>query len=257
MLKTTVLFLLFVISSHLSNAAQVDIRVLSQTGSTLYDRVNNAQALCPSLPDTCNLIFEVYIPKHPGEILPSMCSNCTWADSRIIHEPPSGAGVSSGGIVFISSGSCPTGYTEFSTTGKYLLFTTTAGADVGTNGGSLNYTPAGSNSTPTFTGTSSQSTSSVSAGTPAGTIASQTFTGTLQTFTTASNVSLLGVGAALVSPTSITPAGSISTGAFTGSALGTHSHTLTPAGTNTAPTFSGSAATIQPTYLKLIGCQKD
>ena len=39
-------------------------------------------------------------------------------------------------------------------------------------------------------------------------------------------------------------AGSVPGQTFTGSALGTHSHTLTPAGTNSAPGFTGTPATL-------------
>lgn len=98
--------------------------------------------------------------------------------------------------------------------GRFLL-----GADgshaLGTTGGSD--TPAGTVSTPTFTGQSAQSTSSNSAGTPAGSVDAPVFTGT-----PSQNTSLVSAG---------TPAGSNSAPSFTGSPLGAHSHgpgTLAP-----------------------------
>ncbi len=147
--------------------------------------------------------------------------------------------------------------------------------------GSKTATPAGTNSTPTFTGSSAQSTSSVSAGTPAGTVAAPTFTGSnaqstslvsagtpagsvsshahelpIQLSSTTANrqiaAATFGTGTSRAA-TGASAAGSANTTSaavalsqavaptFTGSALATHSHTLTPAGTNSAPAFTGSA----------------
>lgn len=84
--------------------------------------------------------------------------------------------------------------------------------------------PSGTVSQPSFTGTSSQSTSSDSAGTPSGTVSQPTFTGSALSSHThaftgnAVNSSLVSAG---------TPAGTNSTPTFTGSALATHTHTFT------------------------------
>jgi hypothetical protein len=122
-----------------------------------------------------------------------------------------------------------------------------AGVDPGVTGGG-SYTPAGTVSAPTFTG-SSATTSATSGGTPAGTISAPVFTGTPQTFTTG----LIGiaVGTAMLTPNPYTPAGTVSAPTFTGSALSEHTHTLSATGTISAPTFTGTAASPEPTYYAL------
>lgn len=57
--------------------------------------------------------------------------------------PVANGGLPSGVIVFVDTGSCPTGFTEQAFSGKYPLFTVAANADVGGTGGSTTYTPAG------------------------------------------------------------------------------------------------------------------
>lgn len=113
--------------------------------------------------------------------------------------PSANGGMPSGAIVMVNSGSCPSGYTEESSfSGLYALGTTTANGDVGTTGGSSSYTPAGTNSAPTFTGgldTASGTatspklvTKNTSSGiaeqmTPTGTVSAPSFTGTPATIT--------------------------------------------------------------------------
>lgn len=153
-------------------------------------------------------------------------------------------------------------------------------------GGALTVAAAGANNAPAFTGTPTQATSAVSAGTPAGTVAAPVFTGSaLPThqhelpFTKLAGAtgalrmlasSIFGTGTsrapesvsaaptanttaapvALDAPTSAgTPAGTNSAPVFTGSALGTHAHTLTPAGTVAAPVFTGSATSVVQPYI--------
>jgi microcystin-dependent protein len=155
-------------------------------------------------------------------------------------------------------------------------------------GGSKTFTPTGTVAAPTFTGTSNIATNGVSAGTPAGTVAAPVFTGSaLGThahelpFTKTSGgtgalrmlaQSVFGSGASRASEsvsaaptasatantvalsqavTAGTPAGTNSAPAFTGSALGTHSHTVTPTGTNSAPIFTGAAGASLSPYLVL------
>ena len=85
------------------------------------------------------------------------------------------AGVPTGMIAFIATGTCPSGWTEDTALdGNYILATTHAHGDVGTTGGSLSYTPTGTVSTPTFTGTPATLT---------GTVSTPTFTGTPATLT--------------------------------------------------------------------------
>ena len=102
---------------------------------------------------------------------------------------------------------------------------------LGETGGAKTATPAGTVAAPTFTGTSNQATNAVTAGTPAGTI---------NAHTTASDSNTTGGTAKVTGP---------GTHTFTGSAMGTHSHTLTPAGTNSAPSFTGSSMSILPPYV--------
>lgn len=68
---------------------------------------------------------------------------------------------------------------------KFIKGVATSATDPGATGGaaSQSYTPAGSNSAPSFTGASNQATSSVSAGTPAGTNSVPAFSGTPATLT--------------------------------------------------------------------------
>lgn len=132
------------------------------------------------------------------------------------------------------------------------------------------YTPAGTNSQPTFTGAaltghvhdiSTVTVSSVSAGTPAGTSSAPTLT--MNSFTPAGtvaaiaatasspqvSVSLIGVGTAAAQThthpapaftgTPATLTGSVSAPTFTGSALGAHTHAITG---NSGSTSGGTPA---------------
>jgi hypothetical protein len=371
-------------------------------GTALSDKLTNAMTGCTAQAP-CIILINAYFPIITGETLPSPCANCTFRDYRAAtygnaatmntgttagtvaagdDSRFSAGSIPSGLVMFVDGtiSACPTGYTQVSSSGNYVLLTTAANADAGTTGGSNSYTPAGTVAAPTFTGTSNQTTSAVSAGTPAGTngttaftpsgtvawpvgvptfagsagtvpaetftgspgtVPAQTFTGSSATtsavsagtpagtngtaavtsvgtkFTTSSSGSFafttLAGTASAASPTvtvpaevftgsalaththtltatgtnatvSFTPAGTNSTAAFTpagtvawpagvptfsggagtvpaqtftGSALGTHTHTLTPSGTNSAPAFAGTQATLSPTYLKLIPCRKN
>jgi len=55
---------------------------------------------------------------------------------------------------------------------------------------------------------------------------------------------------------SYTPTGSITAPTFTGSALGTHSHTVTATGTINTPTFTGTQFDNRSAYIKVIFCKK-
>ena len=158
----------------------------------------------------------------------------------------------------------------------------------GETGGAKTFTPAGSNSAPAFSGTSSIATTAVSAGTPAGSNSAPTFTGSAlathqhelpfikasggtgalkmlagSVFGTGTSRTPESISAAPTANTSAaavamseaksagTPAGTVSAPTFTGSALATHQHTLTPTGTVAAPTFTGSAGASLPPYIVL------
>lgn len=208
---------------------------------------------------------------------------------------PSQSGSSStipvGSILLIDTGTCPTGFTEVSSlANKFLVGTLSTNSDIGITGGADNITPNGTISGLTFTG-NSISTSLVSGGTPSGTISQPTFTGSalaahshelpfqIATTTTtrqiaaatfgtgtaraATSVSTTGTAnttsAAVALTQSIsagTPIGTISIPTFTGSALGTHSHTLTATGTITGGVFTGNSQDNRPSFVKVIFCKK-
>lgn len=130
------------------------------------------------------------------------------------------APIPSGTITIIVSGACPTGYTEVTAlNGKTIIGTLAANNDVGTTGGSDSITPTIATLTAaaqTFTGSSATS-SAVSGGTPAGT--NSTVTGPAQVISWPVGVP-----------------------AFTGSALGTHTHDGGSYSAAAQP-FTGSSAT--------------
>jgi hypothetical protein len=140
----------------------------------------------------------------------------------------------SGSLIPYSSGSsCTSGFTEATDfDGRVLLGTTVSNGNVGGIGGSSSITPTGTNSAPAFTGSSSN-------------VSAATFTGNIQNMTVGNNISLLGLGSALVGPTSITPAGTI------------NSQTVTPSGTVAAPTFTGNAFDPTPLFKRVIWCRRN
>lgn len=62
--------------------------------------------------------------------------------------------IPAGAILMVDSGTCPTGFTEHAALGasRFAMGTTNAAGDVGNTGGANTFTPAGTNSAPTFTG---------------------------------------------------------------------------------------------------------
>ena len=158
----------------------------------------------------------------------------------------------SGEIVMIASGSCPAGFTESSAlNGNFPRGTIAANADVGGTGGTDTVTPAGTVSTPTFSGAQG-STSAVSAGTPAGTNG----TASVATVTASKAGSSAGAFSTIGG---VSPGSSFTVPAetFTGSAMATHTHTLTPSGTVSTPTFSGTQFDNRPAFVKVIFCVKN
>lgn len=147
-----------------------------------------------------------------------------------------GGGSLPSGLIAISLTACPPGFSEAAALdGKFLLGTLAAHGDVGTTGGSATLTPTGTISQPTFTGTSGQATSAVSAGTPAGTNGTVSFTpaGTNGTvaFTPSGTLAWPAGVPAFTGSAGAVPAQTISWPAgvpvFSGSALATHTHTFT------------------------------
>lgn len=207
--------------------------------------------------------------------------------STFLPSPASGGGLPAGMIGMVISGSCPTGYSQVAALdGKSPLGTVVANANVGTTGGADTITPAGTNAAPTFTG-SSASTSLDSAGTPAGTNtlgAVSAHAGTAvadhaahtHTFTSSSNATtpdLLTVNTAAAgvaaSGTTGNPSATLThtvtqpsnhtftQPTFTGTAMGTHGHTVTATGTNSAPAFTGTQFDNRSAFARVIFCQKD
>ena len=200
--------------------------------------------------------------------------------------------IPTGTILFVDTGTCPTGYSELSSTGNYVLFTSSGNGDAGTTGGSLSYTPAGTNGkflTPTGTngtstvtplGTNNAPAISWPAGVPtfagsamgthlhgAGTLADATSGSTIKLFTaSASGVSAATLSGSTAAVSAGTPAGTVAWPAgvpthaaatFTGSSSTVAAQTFTGnSGTVPAETWTGTPATIQPTFIRLIGCRK-
>jgi hypothetical protein len=194
-----------------------------------------------SLPTFCG-VGEVYIKTGDGLYF---CSpNNTWTSVAPV--------IPTNSILFISSGSCPSGYTELSAaSGRMIRATVVASGNVGTTSGADSVTPtftggnnststdsagtpSGTNSTVSFT--PSGTNAAISAGTPAGTNGATATTGNCA----ATNLAI-GTGAATACKATA-PNLVVTAPTFTGSALGTHSHTFTgSSGTVPAETFTGSA----------------
>lgn len=103
---------------------------------------------------------------------------------------------------------------------------------------------AATGSTTNLTGASDTSSTTATAANPAGGVASITPAGTV-----AWPAGVPTIGA-------YTPGGSVSAPTFTGSALGTHQHTLTATGTNSAPAFTGTQFDNRSAWAKVIVCTK-
>lgn len=157
-----------------------------------------------------------------------------------------GGGIPSGAIIMISSGSCPSGFTEDATlVNRYVVFTRAANGDVGTTGGSATLTATGTNSQPTFTGNALGSHAhelpfyKVAGGTGAFRMIPQT---------------VFGSGTSRAAESTDTSSANTTAGAV---ALSQSVSAGTPAGTVSAPIFAGSPVTNQPSFVKMIPCRKD
>lgn len=156
-----------------------------------------------------------------------------------------GGSVPAGAIIFIDSGTCPTGYAEESAlSGKTIIGTVAANKDVGTTGGSDTITPSGTIAWP--------------AGVP-------TFAGQAITFTEVINHThaVTSVGSAATgSTTNLTGASDTSSTTATAAnpAGGVASFQKTPAGTISwpagVPTFAGAQGDNRSAWVKLIACKK-
>ena len=123
--------------------------------------------------------------------------------------------------------------------------------DVKITGLKGSYTPAGTVSQPTFSGTAATIKVPTISG---GTVSKPTFTGTAATITvkgtpagTVSKPTFTGTAATLTQSIPYTPGGTVTGGAFSGSAT-TFQGAYTPAGSVTGGAFTGSATTFQGAY---------
>lgn len=176
------------------------------------------------------------------------------------------------GLILLSLTACPSGFSEeTSLSGKFVLGTVAANADVTGTGGADSITPAGTVAAPTFTGASgtvpaqtftgsSATSSATSGGTPSGTNAASATSGNCA----ATNIAA-GTGSTTACKATA-PNLTVTAQTFTGSALGTHTHTLTatgtngtvsftPTGTNSAPAFTGAQFDNRPAFVKVIFCK--
>lgn len=202
-------------------------------------------------------------PPRNGSSLPATCASgesfflststalgiyrCTATDTWTLLEPAteSTGGLPSGAIVFIDSGTCPTGYTEVAAlNGRMARGTVNANGDVGGTGGSDSVTP-------TF------------AGTPFSSVINHTHTVTV---TDPGHTHTLPVGATddTAAPFDRADAGTNASGANATTASGSTATGITattanPAGGVTSITPAGtiSAVDTRAAYLNLIGCKKD
>jgi hypothetical protein len=174
-----------------------------------------------------------------------------------VDQTGAGGGLDAG-LIVLSLTSCPSGYAEETTlSGKFVLGTLAANGDVTGTGGADNITPAGTNTAPTFTGTSStvvvNHTHTVSVTDPGHvhTQASQTATtgsasswehGVIDTSSTASETLNTGSATTGITATTANPAGGAAS--------------YTPAGTVSAPAFTGTQFDNRPAFVKVLFCKK-
>lgn len=223
-----------------------------------------------SLPATC-AIGDFFIQSGVG---PNWCSAAnTWLP----------VGNPAGFVGMITTGSCPSGYTEVTALdGREPLGTLLANGNIGTTGGADNITPVGTNTAPAFSGTMG-STASISAGTPGGTVAAPVFTGNAATLTGGVSAPIFsGSAAGLVANTALggdnavahpytpsgtnsaptltmdsyTPAGSNGAPAFTGAGMTAHLHSFTATGAVAAPAFTGTSFDNRSGFVRVIYCRK-
>lgn len=167
---------------------------------------------------------------------------------------PSG-GVPTGAVVLIVTGTCSTtlgaGWAEETTlNGKFALGTLAASSDIGNTGGNDNITPAGTNSAPTFTGDALTSHTHTYTEVPNHVHVQNVNTGT----TGGSNgygvdTSTNGSGATAISTAN--PTGGVATGTTAGPSV-----TLTPSGTVSTPAFTGTQFDNRSAFVKVIFCKK-
>jgi hypothetical protein len=185
-----------------------------------------------------------------GTVLPSTCQQgqffflanlgmylCTSTNTwRIAGLPP--------GLLVLSDSICPIGFTEISTwASRAIVATTTAAGNVGTTGGADTITPAGTVSTPTFTGSA--------LATHAHELPMQLVSGTSSRLLAGA---IFGTGtsraaASALVPTVVTTSAAVALSQAVGAG--------TPAGTVSTPTFAGTSFDNRQAFVRLIICRKD
>jgi len=184
----------------------------------------------------------VYLNYTSGQSFVCQVGSSSWAAVAV-----PGGGVPAGAIVFVISGTCPTGYSEVAgLDGKTILGTLNAHANVGGTGGADNITPAGTNSgtavadhashTHTYTQIVNHTHPVTSVGSAA--------TGSTTNLTGASDTSS-------TTATAANPAGGVATGTTAGPSA-TLTHTV-----SAQPTFAGTQFDNRSAFVRLIGCSKD
>lgn len=167
-----------------------------------------------------------------GQVLKVVSGNIEWAtDSEGSGSLPSGI------MVYIQSGTCPSGWTEISElNGRMVLGTLAGNSDIGTTGGSDTLDITGTVTQPTFTGVGSTA------------VVNHIH---VQSVNTASTGSAKGYGY------------DASTGTSTASGYSTANPTTggvasyTPEGIVSQPTFAGDNQDNRSAWVKLICCKKD
>ncbi len=195
---------------------------------TVLNRVPSVVQHGSALPAKCTDSSQIYIRTGVGMYYCS--AQDVWTLLTVGHALPSGT------VVAITTGTCPSGTSQVTAlNGKTLFGTLAANGNVGTTGGSDTITPAGTNGTPTFTGSALGAT----------------------TFTLAST----GATNAEASATSIVSnAGILATisGSSGGVAVLTDTTTAksagTPVGTVTAPAFTGTSFDNRSAFTYVIFC---
>jgi len=156
-----------------------------------------------------------------------------------------GTSVPAGAIVFVDTGSCPAGYTEVAAlSGRMVLGTTNASANVGTTGGSDNITPAGIVSQPTFMGNAlATHAHELPFQIPSTTTTRQIAAATFGTGTSRAATAVSAAGTANTTSAAVALSQAVSAG--------------TPSGTVSQPTFTGTQFDNRSAFIRLIGCKKD
>ena len=142
-----------------------------------------------------------------------------------------------GTISFVTTGNCPTGWTEITElNGKTLVGTLAANGNVGTTGGLDSITPAGTNNALIFTGTPITFTEVINH-THAVTSVGSAATGSTTNLTGASDTSS-------TTATAVNPSGGVA------------SFVKTPAGSINTPVFTGTQFDNRSAFTRVIFCRK-